>query len=100
MSSSAIWNSTHAAGTGARPLRPPRRSRVSGLGATSISPAVLLLAGFLAGLVVGLPILGWWLWPVQTSNALPSDLAPAYREAYVAMAADSMPSGDLAWQNT
>ncbi len=56
-----------------------------------------LLVGFLAGLIVGLPILGWWLWPARVANSLPVDLAPPYQEAYVAMVADSYAlSGDLA----
>ncbi len=94
MSSSAVWSSTPAPTR----VRPPRRQRVGGLSANLGNPVTTyLVIGFVVGLLVGLPVLGWWLWPVHTSNAVPSDLAQAYREAYVAMAADSYAlSGDLA----
>ena len=74
-----------------------RRQRLSGLSRSpSGSSLPLAIAGFVAGLVIGLPILGWWLWPIKLGNADPSDLSPAYREAYVAMAADSYAlNGDL-----
>ncbi|NLE77041.1 MAG: hypothetical protein GX605_09880 [Chloroflexi bacterium] len=44
--------------------------------------------GALAGLLLGLAI-GWWWWPVQWTNAQPTDLAAGYQEDYLAMVADS-----------
>jgi len=95
MSSSATWSSSPAPSR----VRPPRRQRMGTLGIGSLggSTTTYFIVGLVIGLVIGLPILGWWLWPVHTSNAVPADLAPAYSEAYVAMAADSYAlSGDLA----
>ncbi|MGQ9553608.1 MAG: hypothetical protein ACUVWR_05800 [Anaerolineae bacterium] len=93
MSSSATWNGTSVLSR--TNLR--RGPRFRGFGhAGANAGLVYLIAGFLVGLVVGLPILGWWVWPVQVSNATPSDLAPAYQQAYIAMAADSYAlNGDL-----
>ncbi|MCX6030645.1 MAG: hypothetical protein NT169_15280 [Chloroflexi bacterium] len=44
--------------------------------------------GAVVGLLIGL-LIGWWLWPVEWRNALPSDLRPAEREAYLQMTAES-----------
>ena len=52
-------------------------------------PWVLALAGFLIGVFIGLVVLGWWLWPVQWTDAGPSDLRPEYQEIYLRMAIDS-----------
>jgi len=93
MSSSATWNGTSVLSR----MSLKRGSRFRGLGRTGADSGLLyLVAGFVVGIVVGLPVLGWWVWPVQVSNAVPSDLAPAYQHAYVAMAADSYAlNGDL-----
>lgn len=40
--------------------------------------------GVVVGLLIGWLAIGWWLWPVQWTNALPMDLAPEYRHRYVA----------------
>lgn len=48
-----------------------------------------LVAVFVAGVLIGLVVLGWWLLPVQWTNADPSDLRPAEKETYVQMIADS-----------
>jgi len=45
--------------------------------------------GFIVGLIIGLPILGWWLWPVRWVDTDPYDLKQRYKEAYIAMLADS-----------
>jgi len=49
-------------------------------------PAVL--GAFVAGLLLGWTVLGWWVAPVQWVDALPVDLVPSEREAYVQMVAD------------
>jgi hypothetical protein len=42
-----------------------------------------IILGFIVGLLIGLIILGWWLWPVQWKDAAPADLAPSYRQFYL-----------------
>lgn len=44
---------------------------------------------FLVGLFIGLVVLGWWLWPVQWTDADPSHLSPEFQEIYLRMAIDS-----------
>jgi hypothetical protein len=41
-----------------------------------------------AGVVIGLPILGWWLWPVEWTDSTYKELAPPHQQAVVDMAAD------------
>lgn len=41
-----------------------------------------------AGMVIGLPILGWWLWPVEWTNSTYAELAPNHQQAVVDIAAD------------
>jgi hypothetical protein len=50
---------------------------------------VALVVAFLLGTVVGLVVLGWWLWPVQWTNADPADLRPSHKDAYMQLVADS-----------
>jgi hypothetical protein len=52
-------------------------------------PLVVGIAAFVVGLFVGLVVLGWWLWPVQWTDAGPEDLRPEYKEIYLRMAIDS-----------
>lgn len=93
MSSSAAWNNTSLLAR----VGPKRGSRLNALGRRSGRGGYALpLVAFALGLIVGLPVLGWWLWPARLSNARPAELAPIYAEAYIAMAADSYAlSGDL-----
>ena len=51
------------------------------------TPEVLI--AFVLGLVLGLVVLGWWLWPVQWTNADPADLRDSQRDTYLQMIADS-----------
>ena len=62
-----------------------------------VTPAVLI--AFVLGLVLGLVVLGWWLWPVQWTNADPSDLRASHQDVYLQMIADSFAlngNGELA----
>ncbi len=61
------------------------------------NPLVAGVVGFLVGLLFGLVVLGWWLFPVKWQNAAPENLHPGYQEVYLrnaiaAFAAD----GDVA----
>ena len=47
------------------------------------------IISFVVGLLIGLVVLGWWLWPVQWTDAGPSDLRIEYQETYLRMAIDS-----------
>jgi hypothetical protein len=44
---------------------------------------------FLVGLIVGWLVLGWWLWPIQWTNAMPWHLQPVYQERYVHLVAET-----------
>lgn len=44
---------------------------------------------FALGLVLGLFVLGWWLWPVTWTNTDLSDLRAAHKENYLQLIADS-----------
>jgi len=52
-------------------------------------PRVLAGAAFVAGLLIGLVALGWWLFPVQWENASVQELRPDLQEDYLRMAVDS-----------
>ena len=51
--------------------------------------ALAVLAGVVAGILVGWLVIGWNLYPVKWVNADPEDLREEHRAAYVAMVADS-----------
>jgi len=54
-------------------------------------------AAFAAGLVLGWIVLGWWLFPVEWTDATLADLHPDARAAYVQLVADGYArDGDLA----
>ncbi len=56
---------------------------------TTIADGLVPLIAFVAGLLIGLIVLGWWLWPVQWTHALPQDLRASERDAYLVMVAES-----------
>ena len=39
-------------------------------------PGLAALVAFIAGLLIGLVVLGWWLFPVQFTGADPASLLP------------------------
>jgi hypothetical protein len=64
-------------------------------------PLVAGLAGFIVGLIIGLPILGWVVWPVQWTDAAPYHLRKDLQVDYLRMAIDSFlrtENGELAAQ--
>ena len=52
-------------------------------------PLVVGGVSFIIGVVIGLFVLGWWLFPVQWINAGPQDLRIEFQEIYLRMAIDS-----------
>lgn len=42
---------------------------------------------FIAGLVLGWLVLGWWLWPVEWINAEPQNLSPEFQKVYIGLVA-------------
>jgi len=51
-------------------------------------PWLSIGAAFVLGLIIGLVVLGWYVWPVEWTDATPAQLAPEYQSAYVKMTAD------------
>ncbi len=48
-----------------------------------------LAVSFFVGLVIGLVVLGWWLWPVHWINAAPQHLRQDYKQDYLVMAIEA-----------
>ncbi len=44
---------------------------------------------FLAGIVLGWTVIGWWLWPVTWTNSSPWDLNPQHQRTYVLLVAEN-----------
>jgi LPXTG-motif cell wall-anchored protein len=51
-------------------------------------PGLAALVAFIAGLIIGLVVLGWWLLPVQFTGADPAALLPQYQAAFIRNAAE------------
>ncbi len=56
-----------------------------------ISQPMMIAAGvgFVLGLIIGLVVLGWWLWPVQWTNAAVPNLRGDLQQDYLVMAINS-----------
>jgi hypothetical protein len=52
-------------------------------------PLYAAIAGFVIGLIIGLPVLGWGLWPVKWKDADASFLRQDLKEQYLCMVVDS-----------
>ncbi len=52
-------------------------------------PLYAAIAGFVVGLIIGLPVLGWGLWPVKWKDADASFLRQDLKEQYLCMVVDS-----------
>ena len=50
---------------------------------------VAVAIGFVIGLIIGLPVLGWWLYPVQWTDAAPQHLRQDVKVDYLRMSIDS-----------
>ncbi len=65
-----------------------------------------MLIAFLVGMAVGLIVLGWWLWPVQWTQAKPASLSndPAnskeYMQSYLNFAATTYGTGSMSLEQT
>lgn len=46
-------------------------------------PGTSLLVTFILGLIIGLVVLGWWLFPVEYTGTTPAGLFPEYQAIYV-----------------
>ena len=55
----------------------------------SRKPMLIGIAAFVVGLLIGLVVLGWWLWPVEWTNASAADLRVEFKQDYLRMAIDS-----------
>lgn len=51
-------------------------------------PGTAALIAFVLGLFIGLVVLGWWLWPVQWTDAGPQHLAAADQARYIRTVAE------------
>jgi hypothetical protein len=54
-----------------------------------LNPIVTGILGLLVGIFIGLVILGWWLYPVQWTNASPADLSPDTQVAFLRTCIDA-----------
>jgi hypothetical protein len=52
-------------------------------------PILVGVVGFIIGILIGLIVLGWWLWPVKWTNASPVQLQKDYQADFLRMAVDS-----------
>lgn len=52
-------------------------------------PLVVGVVGFVVGAIFGLVVLGWWLWPVQWTDAPPSALSYDAKVQYMRMAIEA-----------
>jgi len=52
-------------------------------------PLVVGIAAFVLGLILGLVVLGWYVWPVQWTDATPAELSDGYKADYMRMAIES-----------
>ena len=53
------------------------------------NPLYAAIAGFVIGMIIGLPILGWWLFPVKWKDLDASTLRQDLKDQYLCMVVDS-----------
>lgn len=72
----------------------PDDSRITGIGPIArylwmrLTKMQVLAIGVLIGVAIGLPLLGWWLWPVQWTNASFNELGPTEQALVIETVAD------------
>ena len=49
------------------------------------NPLTIGIIGFILGSIFGLVVLGWWVWPVEWTNATPEYLSTEWQEEYLRM---------------
>jgi hypothetical protein len=49
----------------------------------SRNPVTIGIVAFIAGLLIGLVVLGWWLFPVQWTGASPAEMSPQWQQYYL-----------------
>ena len=60
-------------------------------------PLVVGIFCFVVGIIIGLVVLGWWLWPVQWYDASPAELQSGWQDMWLQMAVISYgATGDAA----
>ena len=52
-------------------------------------PLVVGIIAFVLGLIIGLVVLGWWLWPVEWYDASPANMHEGYQQWWLRMAAEA-----------
>ncbi len=52
-------------------------------------PLLVGIAAFVVGVLIGLVVLGWWLWPVKWTDASPAQLQKDYQADYLRAAIDA-----------
>jgi hypothetical protein len=52
-------------------------------------PAALAIGAFIVGIVIGLVVLGWGIWPLEWVDTAPADLRVDFQRDYLCMAVDS-----------
>jgi len=60
------------------------------------NPIVIGVVAFVVGTIFGLVVLGWWLWPVQWTDAAPADLVYEEQVEYLHMTIEAFGfTGDI-----
>lgn len=74
----------------------PQRLRSLTESIGGFGPTLTYLLVFVVGLLIGLVVLGWVVFPVRWTQALPADLRAEYRDDYLRLVAESYAlTGDL-----
>ncbi len=58
-------------------------------------PGWTILISLILGLVIGLMVIGWWIWPVQWYDAKTASLSPQYRQSYLNFAGTTYATGSM-----
>jgi hypothetical protein len=52
-------------------------------------PLAAGIIGLVIGIIIGLVVLGWWLFPVEWTDAIPEDLSGTWKAEYLRMAIEA-----------